>query len=214
MIRILTMTAVMATLWGCDDHTEGTVAAEVTEVAETPAAPAAETPAAPTAETPAAPGLTANGENSTIQWVGAKITASHPGGFNEFTVEANTEGTTMTAIQGTIQVGSLFSDSDRLTQHLLDADFFEVATFGTVTFTSSKIEAASEGGHTVTGVLEMHGVKKEISFPAQIAVAEDGTASFDAEFNINRNDWGISYPGRADDAIKELVVVKLDFNLS
>ena len=48
----------------------------------------------------------------------------------------------------------------------------------------------------------------------EIAVAADGTASFDAEFNINRNDWAISYPGRADDAIKELVVIKLDFNLS
>lgn len=208
MIRIFTMTAVMASLWGCGDHTEGTVAAEVNEVAESAEADPE------TAATPAAPGLTASGENSSIQWVGAKITASHPGGFNEFTVEANTEGSVMTAIQGTIQVASMFSDSNRLTKHLLDADFFEVITFGTVTFTSNKIEMTSEGGQIVTGVLDMHGVQKEISFPAQIEVTEDGTATFDAEFNINRNDWGISYPGRADDAIKELVVVKLDFNLS
>lgn len=208
MIRIFTMTAVMASLWGCVDHTEGTVAAEVNEVAESAEADPE------TAATPAAPGLTASGENSSIQWVGAKITASHPGGFNEFTVEANTEGSVMTAIQGTIQVASMFSDSNRLTKHLLDADFFEVITFGTVTFTSNKIETTSEGGQIVTGVLDMHGVQKEISFPAQIEVTEDGTATFDAEFNINRNDWGISYPGRTDDAIKELVVVKLDFNLS
>ena len=212
MTRILTLTTIIAALWGCNDHAEGTVAAEVTEVAAEATEAAAEQPeATPDAN---AAGLTANGENSTIAWIGAKITKSHPGGFNEFSVEADTDGTTMTSIKGTIQVGSLFSDSDRLTGHLLDEDFFEVATFATVTFTSSTIEPASEGGHTVTGVLAMHGITKEISFPAQIAVGEDGTATFDAEFNINRNDWGIKYPGRPDDAIKELVVVKLDFNLS
>lgn len=199
-------------LTGCSDHTEGVTVAEVQDVQ-----PAAQDPATPPpTEEPAAAGrvLTANGENSSLEWVGAKITKSHPGGFNAFTVEATVDGTTMTALNGTIEIGSLFSDSDRLTGHLLEDDFFGVATFPSATFASTAITATEGANHTVTGVLELHGMQKEISFLAAIVVAEDGTATVDAEFTINRSDWGIVYPGRPDDAIKEQVVVKVDFNLT
>jgi len=55
------------------------------------------------------------------------------------------------------------------------------------------------------------GTKKSISFPATVAVAAD-KVSVKSEFVINRKDWGIVYPGMADDLIRDEVVVKLDLN--
>jgi polyisoprenoid-binding protein YceI len=62
--------------------------------------------------------------------------------------------------------------------------------------------------HTITGNFDLHGVKKSISFPATIQVAAD-SVSANAEFSINRKDFGINYPGKADDLIRDGVVIKL-----
>ena len=64
----------------------------------------------------------------------------------------------------------------------------------------------------VSGILDFHGVQKEITFPATITVTE-GTASLKAEFAMNRKDFSVEYPGRPDDLIKDDVLIKLDFNL-
>jgi polyisoprenoid-binding protein YceI len=95
--------------------------------------------------------------------------------------------------------------------HLKSPDFFDVAQFPTATFTSTAIKAGAEGGatHTVTGTLDLHGVKKSITFPATIAVGAD-TVSVKSEFAINRKDFNIVYPGKPDDLIKDEVLLKLD----
>jgi hypothetical protein len=67
---------------------------------------------------------------------------------------------------------------------------------------------ANGGTHTITGNFDLHGVKKSISFPATIQVSPD-SVSANAEFSINRKDFGINYPGKADDLIRDGVVIKL-----
>jgi hypothetical protein len=66
----------------------------------------------------------------------------------------------------------------------------------------------SKEGSTVTGDLTLHGVTKSISFPAKIE-ATDGAVDVTAEFAINRFDFEIKYPGRANDLIRKEVVLKL-----
>jgi len=58
----------------------------------------------------------------------------------------------------------------------------------------------------------LHGVKKAISFPASIQIAPD-KVSVHAEFAINRKDWGLVYPGKADDLIKDGVVIRLSLDV-
>jgi len=86
-----------------------------------------------------------------------------------------------------------------------------VAKFPKATFVSTKIEPSSSGAstHTVTGNFELHGVKKSITFPATIQVTPENVA-VDAEFAINRKDFGIVYAGKADDLIRDEVVIKLN----
>jgi hypothetical protein len=42
-------------------------------------------------------------------------------------------------------------------------------------------------------------------------VSETGTQII-AEFSINRQNWGISYPGKPDNLIRDDVVVRFDLN--
>jgi len=162
-------------------------------------------------ETGSAPGGTmlAFSEDSAITWVGSKVTGQHNGGFKIFDGEVNLVNADPTAssVSVTIDATSLWSDNEDLTGHLKSPDFFDVATFPTATFRSTSIEAAG-AGYTVTGNLNLHGVEKSISFPAEIEVA-DGSVSVSASFALKRMDFGIVYPGKKDDLIRDEVALTL-----
>jgi len=151
-------------------------------------------------------------DNSKVEFVAAKVTRSHQGSFKQFSGKIDLVPNSIPDSRVTINIetGSVVADDDQLTGHLKTADFFDVAKLPKATFVSTKIEPSNTGGatHTVTGNLELHGVKKSITFPATIQVTPDSVA-VDAEFAINRKDFGIVYAGKADDLIRDGVVMKL-----
>jgi polyisoprenoid-binding protein YceI len=57
----------------------------------------------------------------------------------------------------------------------------------------------------------MKGQAKKVTFPATLEVSDAGVHG-KAEFSINRKDWGIDYPGKPDDLIKDDVALILDLN--
>ena len=155
-------------------------------------------------------------ETSKIQFVGSKVTGSHNGGFQSFQgtwylVPAKLESSLLTA---RIDMDSTTTDTDKLTGHLKSPDFFDVAKFPTATFESTGISPGSsdakakDATHTVTGNLTLHGLTKSIQFPAKLTVTPE-SATLDSEFSLNRKDFGVNYPGMADDLIRDEVVVKL-----
>jgi polyisoprenoid-binding protein YceI len=149
---------------------------------------------------------------SKIDFVGSKVTGSHDGGFKKFAGTLNvSDGKVTGASEVKIDMASTWSDNDRLTTHLKSPDFFDVQKFPHATFTVTSIEPGADGKHTVTGNLDLHGVTKSISFPAQITVSDEA-ASVNAEFAINRKDFNINYPGRPNDLIRDNVVIKLALN--
>lgn len=197
----IVLVALAVTLTGCKDPGAEATPAKV----ETPPAKQADTePGAPTGAS-----LAINPSNSKIEFVGAKVTASHDGGFTDFagTVDLG-EPIEKSRIQVTIQTASLYADKEKLTKHLKSPDFFDVAKYPTATFQSTEIKKDG-AGHTVTGDLTLHGVTKRISFPATIKKEGDAVTAT-AEFSINRQDFGIAYAGMPDDLIRDLVVIKLD----
>lgn len=148
--------------------------------------------------------------DSSISFVGSKVTGSHDGGFNEFSgTIAVAGGKIAPASRITIQMDSLWSDNDRLTGHLKNADFFDVPNHPTAEFV---VTSMAEDG-TLTGNLTMHGVTKSISFPSDVDIT-DGSVALKAEFDIKRFDWGIVYKGKADDLIRDEVVIRLDVTAS
>ncbi|HVR35355.1 MAG TPA: YceI family protein, partial [Methylomirabilota bacterium] len=105
--------------------------------------------------------------SSTINWAGSKVTGSHDGGFNQFVGELRVVDGKLadTGNKVVIDAASIWSDNDRLTSHLKSDDFFGVETYPTATFVTTSIDS-SKTPATVTGNLTMHGITKEISFPA------------------------------------------------
>ena len=152
----------------------------------------------------------------TIGFVGSKVTGQHEGNFTAWsgTVSLKDGKAAGGKLEFTVQTGSVEVDTananaftPKLLEHLKSPDFFDVAKFTTSTFKSTAIKAQGVG-YEVTGNLTLHGVTKQVAFPATVAI--DGKdVKGDAEFSINRKDFGINYAGKADDLIRDGVVLKI-----
>ncbi len=197
---------------GCASEIDDKTAATVAEVAppSTPAAAPAEPATAAGSTGLAFPeGALKLGPSSNLEWVGAKITKDHPGGFKGLDGYAVLEGDALASARLVIDMKSTFSDVAKLTKHLMDEDFFFVDQHPTSTFDITSVATGAEAPntHTVTGNLTLRGVTKEISFPATVSVVGE-SATLAAEFTLNRQDFGIAYAGRPDDLIRDEVLVK------
>jgi polyisoprenoid-binding protein YceI len=150
--------------------------------------------------------------SSKVEFVGAKVTRKHDGSFGTFNGTVNLVDNNPEKSQVTVEIdtASLSADEAKLTGHLKSPDLLDVGKYPKARFTSTSIKPGGEKGatHTVTGNFELHGVTKSITFPATIKTANNGV-DVDAEFAINRKDFGIVYPGMPDDLIKDEVLIKL-----
>lgn len=189
----------------CKDPSEGKVQAEVS-------APAAETSAA------VAPGAATKtyafaAPDSKLEFTGSKVTGKHDGSFGKFngTIVVPNGKVEEGTVTVDVDANSMTTDNEKLTGHLKSADFFDTEKHPVVRFKSTSIKPGAADGktHTVTGNLELHGVTKAVTFPATIHASPD-MVHVAAEFTINRKDWGINYAGKADDLIRDGVVIRLD----
>src|SRR5882724_7609061 len=160
--------------------------------------------------------LTITPDNSKVEFVAAKVTRSHDGSFKQFSgaVDLLNNDPVQSVVSISIDAASVVTDENDLTKHLKTADFFDVAKYPKATFVSTKIEPSTANGatHSVTGNFDLHGIKKSISFPATIQITPTNV-SVKAEFAINRKDFNLNYPGKADDLIRDGVVIKLTLNV-
>ena len=136
--------------------------------------------------------------------------------FNTWTGAGSVVEGKLQAVRFEVEIASLVTDSPKLDDHLKSEDFFNVATFPKATFQSKSISDGAradnklEGANaTVEGELTMHGVTQTVRFPAIITADANG-ASAKTEFVINRKDFGVVYPGKPDDLIRDEVVLKVD----
>lgn len=193
------------------DPGEGKPKAEVVAVPPPAAAPAPQ-PAAMTVPSITAPKvLPIDKAKSSLDAVGAKVTATHPIKFHVFDGAIGVDGDNVSAVSFVADVGSLESDSPKLTTHLKKEDFLFVDQFPYATFASTEVKPGAEGGtHTVTGDLTIRGKTLRVSFPATLKVGpQDVSAS--TEFVVDRQDFAITYKGKADDLVKDNVVLKVAF---
>ncbi len=88
---------------------------------------------------------------------------------------------------------------ERRDAHLKSPDFLDVAKYPTITFKSTKIEAAGPGKFTVTGDLTLHGVTKPVVLEVETAGApiKDPMGSMragaSATTKIKRSDFGLTW---------------------
>ena len=148
-------------------------------------------------------------DQSKIGFTGSKVTGTHSGGFKSFegsfvVKEGEPQGGSFT-----INMDSTWSDDEKLTTHLKAPDFFNVASFPTAKFVVTNFDKKGDLSHEVSGNLTLHGITKNITFPTTTTTTDESVKVI-AKFDINRSDFGISYPGKKDDLIREKVIIELD----
>lgn len=148
--------------------------------------------------------------DSQVLFTGSKVTGSHQGGFKSFTGHFTVKDGEPVGNDHKVMIDmtSTFSDDEKLTGHLKSPDFFDVEKFPRSTFDVTSVTKKDAAEYTVAGNFTLHGVTKNITFPA--SVSKDGeTVKIHAKFDINRKDFGIVYPGKTDDLIRDEVVIEL-----
>ena len=113
------------------------------------------------------------------------------------TITINGNDPTSAKIDATIDAASINTRVDKRDAHLKSPAFLDVDKFPTITFKSTKVEAAGPGKWKVTGDLTLHGVTK----PVVLDVEGTGTpitdpmgntrAGASATTKIDRKDFGL-----------------------
>jgi polyisoprenoid-binding protein YceI len=144
---------------------------------------------------------------SKVEWVGTKPVGKHHGTINITEGTLTVAGNAVTGGKYVLDMNSIVADDQdaegngKLTGHLKSEDFFNIAAHPTGTFEITSIAEGiadttnlvmKDATHTVTGNLTLKGVTKSITFPAKIVVS-DNNVTADANFNIDRTQWGIVY---------------------
>jgi polyisoprenoid-binding protein YceI len=115
----------------------------------------------------------------------------------------------LSSVEITIQTASIDTDNDKRDAHLRSADFFDAATYPTITFKSTKIAPGEGKDHyLVTGDLTLHGVTKPVMVAVEMLGFGDTPmgmrGGFDATATINRLDFGVNWNKALDNGGKML----------
>jgi polyisoprenoid-binding protein YceI len=103
------------------------------------------------------------------------------------------------SFEGAVDATSINTNNERRDAHLKSADFFDVANYPKITFTSTKSEMVAPGKYRVTGDLTMRGVKKEVVMDLEgltdfIAGPKGGVRTgASLSTTINRHDFGLNW---------------------
>jgi polyisoprenoid-binding protein YceI len=87
-----------------------------------------------------------------------------------------------------IEVASINTGNGMKNTHAKGAGWFDAEKYPTISFASSAITKTSSG-YAAKGILEMRGVKKEITIPFTFT-----NNVFASNFEVNRNEFGIGDP--------------------
>lgn len=133
---------------------------------------------------------------STLTWVGKKLTGSHNGTIALQSGDLLFNGKKLSGGNFVIDMTTI-KDADksaRLEGHLKADDFFGADKFATSTFVIKKVVAAAGNQVNVTGDLTIKGTTNSITFPANVVWNADGSVTATADkILVDRTKYGIKY---------------------
>jgi len=122
------------------------------------------------------------------------------GHFGEVTgaIQLDENDYTNSSVEATIDVAALHSRDAKRDGHLRSADFFDVETWPTATFKSTRIERKGDDEYVVYGYLTVRDVTREIALDTIFEGASKSpwgseVIAFHATTKIDRKDWGLNW---------------------
>lgn len=139
-----------------------------------------------------------NTQESTVEWVGKKVTGQHNGvisleGGRLEMEDGQLVGGIFTIDMTTIEDIDLSGGSkEKLEGHLKSDDFFGVEKYPTATFVITKAVPQGPGKYKIVGNITIKGKTEEIQFPATIE-EKDGKIVATADLSIDRSKFDVKY---------------------
>ncbi|HVE99377.1 MAG TPA: YceI family protein [Mycobacteriales bacterium] len=142
------------------------------------------------------------------------------GRFTDFsgTLRLDDADPTRSSAEVEVALASVDTGNAQRDEHLRTSDFFEVETFPTMTFRSTKAEVRDVDEYTLHGDLTIHGVTKPVRFDVTLhgtAVDPFGNEriGFEGATTISRKDWGLSWNAPLEAGAGVLVSDKVAISL-
>ena len=135
--------------------------------------------------------------NWTIRHVASKTSGTFSDIKGKILLDANE--LTKSSVEAKINMMNVNSSNVKRDEHIKKPEYLDVEKFAEMTFVSKKIEAKSKTEGVMTGVLTMHGVSKEMTFPFKVlGFGSDPwggyRAGFEAHTALKASDFGFAWP--------------------
>ncbi len=144
------------------------------------------------------------------------------GSFGEFEGRGSldAENPANSHVTVTIQAASIDTGNADRDAHLTSNDFFDMAQFPTIEFTSTEVIPTGDGAYDVTGDLTIKGTTKPVTIPFQFTGAAvdpfgNQRVGFEGSVVINRKDWGVNWNAALEAGgvlVSEKVTLELDIS--
>ena len=105
--------------------------------------------------------------------------------------EVKPDGTAQGTV--TLDAASLDTKNAKRDQHLRSADFFDADHHPEITFVVRGAEAQSGDIARITGQLTVRGISRPQSFTARVAHADADAVTLEAEFTVDREQFGLGW---------------------
>jgi polyisoprenoid-binding protein YceI len=122
------------------------------------------------------------------------------GNFEEFDAHIHTTGDDFSTAEVDLWINpaSVNTRNEQRNTHLKSADFFDVAQFQEIRFTTTKVVGTGEGHYQMSGELTIKGISKPVTLAVELGgLVKDPYGAEKALFTIsgkiNRKDWGLNY---------------------
>lgn len=148
---------------------------------------------------PAVKTYTVNPTESSVAWLGKKVTGQHNGTINlqsgniEFT-DGKLSGGSFVIDMTTIADTDIGNEGMRskLEGHLKSADFFDATNHPTAKFVIKEVSAGKGGSYSVTGDMTIKGITQSITFDAAASLEGDKVIAT-AELVVDRSKFDVRY---------------------
>lgn len=138
------------------------------------------------------------------------------GKFDAFDIDIvyDAEDVSNSTVRAVIPVASIDTNNEGRDEHLVSPDFFGAGEFPRITFESTSVRGVTETEFIATGNLTIKDVTREVDLPVTLLGVKDipaemqamlggigRVAAFEAELEIDRNDFGVGTGQWAADTV-------------
>lgn len=155
-------------------------------------------------------------QHSFANWSIRHVASKTSGTFSDITGQVVVDRANLanSSVKAKINMLSVSSNHAKRDDHLKKPDYLNVEKFAEMTFESKKIEATSTTEGMMTGVLTLHGVSKELTFPFKVLGFgvdpwRGERSGFEAQTRIKASDFGFTWMNKPNAPVGDDIEITL-----